>query len=120
HAHGLGLHVGADDGGVELHEVAEVAVEVQRVDGEAAAAAGEVRGDLQVGAAGLAQGEARDLAPELHVAVPVDPVGGPLVLGVGGEGDGLAQAVAPVGEQRVVVVRAQRDGGELLVGGDDV
>ena len=53
---------------------------------------------------------ADDLRPERGVALPVGPLLGPAPAGVGGEGDGAAQAVGPVGQERVDLPGRQRRG----------
>ena len=61
-----------------------------------------------------AEGPADRLPPELRELSPTEPVGGPVRLGIGGEGNAAAETELPLGEDRFVLVGYEWDSRQVL------
>ena len=103
-AFALGIH----DHGLQVEEVAEIAVGVDGFDADDAAALLDRDIGREVAGFDTAQAPVGDLRPESLVVAPTDPVAAPLGLGVGRECHRPAQPVLPVGQQRVALCGQQR------------
>ena len=118
--HGGPLAFGADDGGLEVEEIPVVALVIHGFDQDVpfAFVDGDLGGEVRV--LDAAKSPLGDLGPELAVLAPAQPVLGPARFGVARPGDGPAQSILPVGQERVALVGDERSFGTALGCGANV
>src|SRR5215470_11988650 len=114
------LLVRRDHADLRVEEIDELALAVDGVDHDLARLVHARHRGHRVAARARAQRPARQLRPELVEVAPAQPEHAPLTLGVGGEGGRASEAVAPGGEERVLLMRHEHHLGVALERGRHV